>query len=336
MNPVCAVKNISMRVTALIGIDGGGSRIRAVAVESNAALIATVSLRFPANVLSSEEKSFYETLNAVFTALQTYLSTQSLEKSAIVAGFAGAGRPSEQNALLSLFSKIGFRNNITILSDLEIALEGAFPEGEGIVLVAGTGSAAIGRDASGVIQRCGGYGYILGDEGSGYDIGRKAISYAIQNTDGLLPETHLTAELCSCFSVHSVTDIIPLVNSGKLKPADISAFAPTVFSLAREGDALALKIITEAGTSLGILVQGLVKRLKFSSFPISLCLVGSIFKDKELILPYLFSNLPGDTILIVEPEFPPVIGAVIRAFRTSNIPVTDRIKSELKKILVPV
>ena len=321
-----------MAIEYVIGIDGGGSRIRSVIVDTGGRLTAHIGLPFSANVVSVNALLISERLRALFDAYKTYIPDRGTFSGIIAAGFAGAGRESERQATYDIFSNLGFKNRVFIFTDLEIALEGAFPFGFGIVLAAGTGSAAFGKDSHGIVRRCGGWGYLLSDEGSGYDIGRKAIAYSLRSFDGLLPKTRLLDDVCSHFSLSSITEIVTLVHSGKIQPAEIADCAPIVFKAAYENDAVAASIITEAGTALGTLVFGLLQNLHFTGRPVPLCLTGSLFKSKEMLLPHILASLPEGSIAITEPVFPPVIGAVLKAFHTAGISVTGDITNNLKQI----
>jgi len=216
---------------------------------------------------------------------------------------------------------------------LEIALNGALHGQEGIVVNAGTGSGAISRNSEGKTERCGGWGYIVGDEGSGYSIGRKAIQYSLKSYDGMLLDTVLTKRICSHFSIESITMIIPEIYSGKISRTGVASLAPAVFDASRNSDPVAKMIIEESGEYLGKLAETLLNRIKFTAEPVELCLSGSIFENKDLLLPSLLLNI-NDRISITEPQFPPVVGALLTAFKKASLAINSGIEDNLKKIKI--
>jgi len=314
----------------LIGIDGGGSRTRAVLVDGSGNLLAG-ALGGPANIQLHNKETFKTTINSLLSELYTSSRSSSRMVKAIVAGFAGAGRSSNREIAGSILDKLDLKNRHKIMTDMEIALYGAFRDKPGIILIAGTGSAAFGRDAIGNVRRCGGWGYLVGDEGSGYYIGRTAVRYTLQSYDTILPATVLTDIICEAFDLETIDQIIPAIYSGAVSRIDIANLAPAVLDAEVQGDQVALMIIEEAGKSLGKLVETLLHRLKFEAKPVNLCLAGSIFKKRDTLLPYILENIQ-DGVRIVDPQFPPVVGAALLAFKEVKIPITPEVETNLKKI----
>ncbi|MDQ3388406.1 MAG: hypothetical protein M3483_02760, partial [Gemmatimonadota bacterium] len=135
----------------------------------------------------------------------------------------------------------GVAGRMRIVTDGEIALDGALGGVAGILLIAGTGSVAYGRAEDGRIERCGGWGMFVGDEGSGYALGRAGLCAALRAEDGRGEETLLLPGLLAAAALRTVREIPPWV--GRATKADIAALASPVLELAQEGDAVALRLV---------------------------------------------------------------------------------------------
>ena len=199
-------------MNCLIGIDGGGSQTRALAVDLSGKVLGTARTG-SSNILLSGRESFKKSLDSLFSILYSNSGLFAESVNYLVAGFAGAGRKEEAEYIESGFRANGFAGKISIVTDLDVALHGAFEGGPGVILNSGTGSAATGKDPSGNIMKCGGWGHLVGDEGSGYSIGQSAIRYSLQRCDRVSPETQLAGVVCEHFDLRSITDILPLIYS---------------------------------------------------------------------------------------------------------------------------
>ncbi|MDP2856990.1 MAG: BadF/BadG/BcrA/BcrD ATPase family protein, partial [Bacillota bacterium] len=141
--------------------------------------------------------------------------------------------------------------SVTVSQDMVVNLRGADPvHGEGVVVIAGGGSVAWGRTTDGTEATAGGYGHILGDEGSAYEIGRQAIVAALRASQHRTPATALTREVLAHFAVDNVWDARLLVYSGDDPRKQLSALAPRVSSAAETGDGVAQQIVLRAGSEL--------------------------------------------------------------------------------------
>ncbi|MEO7986496.1 MAG: BadF/BadG/BcrA/BcrD ATPase family protein [Gemmatimonadales bacterium] len=166
----------------------------------------------------------------------------------LVVGAAGAGRELERNELRSALRGENLAGTVVVVTDIEIALAAAFAEGQGIVVSAGTGSVAVGRDKTGQRHRIGGYGWQMGDEGSGYAIGRAALGAVSRARDGRSPRTALTDRV---LEATRSPDFDALVRwAAGASPAEVAAIAPQVLSVAADGDALAQGVADYAAREL--------------------------------------------------------------------------------------
>ncbi len=175
-------------------------------------------------------------------------SARRLTGDVLVVGAAGAGRELERDELQNALRGENLATRIVVVTDIEIALAAAFADGPGIVVSAGTGSVAVGRDRNGQQHRIGGYGWQMGDEGSGYAIGRAALGAVSRAVDGRSPRTALGDVV---LSATRSADFDTLVRwAAGASPAEVAAIAPHVLSVAEQGDALAQGIADYAAREL--------------------------------------------------------------------------------------
>ncbi|MEP6574230.1 MAG: BadF/BadG/BcrA/BcrD ATPase family protein [Gemmatimonadota bacterium] len=181
----------------------------------------------------------------------------TLRCSTLVIGAAGAGREIEREELRSALRQEGFADQIVVTTDIEIALAAAFGNDPGIVVTAGTGSVAVARDAHGRQHRSGGYGWQMGDEGSGYAIGRGALGAVSRAADARGPRTELTARILEFTRSENLDSLVRW--TARAGVAEVAALAPTVLRTAAQGDTVASGIADYAARELAQLVQHLLQ-----------------------------------------------------------------------------
>lgn len=171
----------------------------------------------------------------------------------LVVGASGAGREQERTELQHALEAERLAWKVVVTTDAELARAAAFDGGPGVLLIAGTGSIALARDASGHQQRAGGLGWRMGDQGSAYWIGHAALAAVGRMHDHLGPVTHLAEALCTAAGVPGVAGLVRW--STTATPADVARLGPHVVSCADHGDAVAGEIVREAVTWLVRLVE---------------------------------------------------------------------------------
>jgi glucosamine kinase len=191
---------------------------------------------------------------------------------------------------------------IHMTNDGELALstlKGAI----GVAIIAGTGSIVLGRNAQGQPARAGGWGYLLGDEGSGYYIAQQALHAAVRAADGRGPATILLALILQHWGINKAIDIIgqTYVDEHKSK---VAQFAPQVIKAARDGDAIAMQIVQRAAQELALAARTVALRLNFPHAP--LALAGSLLEHepayREQVLQYLREEYePGLVEIVTDP-----------------------------------
>ena len=174
-------------------------------------------------------------------------------------GVAGAGREAERQQLWQALVSRDLASELVIHSDFSIALDDAFGDGPGVLLISGTGSVAFGRSPAGTIARCGGWGPMCGDEGSGAWIGRKALSVVTASADGREPETALLGAVLTAAQVNEPQELIAW--AANATPAQLATLAPIVSSVAEAGDLRANALISLAVEELVLHVRTMARQL---------------------------------------------------------------------------
>lgn len=210
----------------------------------------------------------------------------------VVAGMAGIG--SSRETITMLFEEQGV-SRLSLMSDAELALQ--LVEGEGIVLISGTGSICFGKKGQDLF-RVGGLGRVLGDEGSGYQIGLQALKAALAEEYGWGITTSLTPGLKEFYDVSDLKSLIRQIHSGEISPSKIASYAPFVFEKAFEKDKAAEEIIHKAANDLSNLLIEMLKISHLSNCEINLW--GGVFKGAraDAFIQEIVDQLPAQFKII--------------------------------------
>lgn len=299
-----------------LGVDGGGSKTAAVVVDPGLTILGE-GIAGPSNHLRvGIEEATAELRRAIMQAC-TAAGTRPEAIEYVYCGIAGADHPRHRAALVEAMRTLFPRDNFTIDSDARIALTGAIGHGSGIVVVAGTGSVAFGRNSAGNEARAGGWGPTLGDEGSGYSIARHGLSAIVRAFDGRGDATLMTDLLCDRYGMCQPDELPYFVYAPSTHANDIAAYCKLVIDAARRGDAVARAIFEAEGEELAVTVLAVARALGIlrEGFPVAW--VGGAFAAGPLLLDPLASRLhheaPGARLQ--QPVESPLIGAARMAIR---------------------
>lgn len=242
----------------VIGIDGGGSKTHAIVADEAGTTIGQATGPGSA-VKPGEEEASAEVITSVVREALEAAGMSHVTPRVICVGVAGAGRENARQALWQALVARDIAGDIVVHTDTGIALDDAFGDGPGVLLIAGTGSAAFGRSPAGSTARCGGWGPVIGDEGSGAWIGRRALSIVSAAADGREAQTALTGAILTAAEVNEVSELIPWAAAATRD--QIAALAPVVFTVADNGDLRANALISLAVEELMLHVRALAQQL---------------------------------------------------------------------------
>jgi N-acetylglucosamine kinase-like BadF-type ATPase len=167
-------------------------------------------------------------------------------------------------------------DHVQVVHDAEAVLRAGTPRGWGVALVAGTGSFAFGMTRTGIRQRTGGWGYLFGDEGSGYAIGIAGLRAVVRAADSRGPETKLTAAILQQLELERPGELIPALCGPEPARQQIAALAPCILQAAADGDVAAEEILFQAARELSELVVAVTRKLGFTTRQYALAMAGGV------------------------------------------------------------
>ena len=254
----------------VIGVDGGGTRTRIWVADERGQQLG--SAEGPASAVrpGEAERSADVIVTTTREALASCEMTHVTPK-VLCVGVAGVGREPDRQALWQALVARDVADEIVVHADAAIALDDAFGDGAGILLIAGTGSVAFGRGPTGATSRCGGWGPVAGDEGSGAWIGRRALSIVTASSDEREPPTALVGAVLTAAQVDDVNGLVGWAAGAS--PADLATLASVVAGVADNGDLRANSLLSMASEELVLHVRTLARQLfgdERASVPVAL------------------------------------------------------------------
>ena len=308
-----------------IGIDGGASKTAALVVDEEGKELGRGLAGGSNHLRVGIEEATRNVERAMNTALvEAGIAIRDVEYT--YAGIAGADHPVHREKMVDALRVFFPRGNFIVDTDARVALTGAVGFDAGIVIIAGTGSVAFGRNAKGDEARAGGWGPTLGDEGSGFWIAREGLSAIVRAHDGRGFQTAMTDLLCYEYEMCEPADLPHFVYAATTHVDDIARYGKLVIEAARGSDQVALDILSRAGSELAACVLAIARRLHMTDATFSVAYVGGAFHAGDLLLNpmrlRLQRDLPGAQL--VPPRHTPVEGAARMAMRAAEAPRVGR------------
>jgi N-acetylglucosamine kinase-like BadF-type ATPase len=286
------------------GIDAGGTATKCLIINEKGEMLAEAETG-SANYLSV---GFKKTVIEIEEALSIAVAKAGVTKVDLLGiGLAGVGRPEDIKKIRKALLPLSLAEKVYLTNDGEIALYGAHQGRPGIIVIAGTGSIVYGKGKDGQIYRAGGWGPILGDEGSGCWTGLEALKALIAVQEGRGAETILRKAVMEKLKMENLQELIPFVYQKELPRRKLASLAPLVIRAMQKGDQVSAKIINKGLNHLALLVNHLKNKLDLDSGQIAV--TGGLF-NSEIIYKMFAEKIYNMTGLeIRRPSFSPVYGA---------------------------
>jgi N-acetylglucosamine kinase-like BadF-type ATPase len=272
----------------VLGIDAGGTKTVCHLADEKGTLVSEARAA-GANLQAAGELQVEKVLHDV---MDEAIGDRDIVPAAICLGIAGVDRPDDATVVRGIMRRIGFKARVVVVNDALVALEAGVPGAPGVVIISGTGSIAYGRNAAAEAARAGGWGYVLGDEGSGYWIGRAALRAVLRESDHRGPKTALTPLLLRHFGVSQAQNLLHEVYHSNLKPSAIGQLAQCVQQAFTEGDEAAIGILRSAADELEGSGISVARRLGMIGEAFTFILSGGIFRAVPWLQDELQRRLP--------------------------------------------
>jgi N-acetylglucosamine kinase len=300
-----------------LGVDGGQSSTTVLIGDESGRVLGTGEAG-PCNHAGAEEgRARFE--RAVNEGLQAACARAGLEAATVrfeSACFGMSGGAEDKQAMLEGTLRA---EHLIVTTDAAIALSGATATGQGIAAIAGTGSIAFGRNAAGRTARTGGWGYIFGDEGSGFDMARQALRAALRMEEGWGPPTSLRQALLDSTGSRNVNEALHLFYTAEWPRRRVAALASLADAAAAEGDAVAMVILNRAGVELAMLVAAVRSQLWKPGDDVDVAYIGGVFKSRTVLERFrgLVELEPGNRC--GPPRHGPAEGALLESYRAVGL-----------------
>lgn len=302
-------------MSIFLGIDAGGSKTSCV-VGDESSVLATASTE-GSNVIRWGEAEARTQLHAAMQQACASANVRLADVRGICVGMAGAARPVISSVVRGIVAEI-YRGEVEVVGDMVIAMEAAFGNKPGVIVIAGTGSIAYGRSKDGETARAGGWGFAISDEGSGHWIGRSAVSGVMraQDEDEASP-TGLALSVLHAWRLQTLDELVRAANASPTP--DFSNLFPHVLAAAEAGDPIARTVLTQAGAELAALAKIVITRLFAESPSVPVAMSGGVFRNAALVRNVFYNSLRSEypQATVAASVIDPVTGALQLARKNS-------------------
>ena len=307
-----------------LGVDGGQSSTT-VLIGDETGRVLGIGRSGPVNhVGSSEGRAKF--LNALGSGLnaaaeQAGLTAPKFESACL--GFSGG--PADKEALTREIIKA---SRYVITHDALIALSGATAGTAGVVVIAGTGSIAFGRNADGRTARAGGWGYIFGDEGGAFHLVRRALRAVLRHEEGWGPPTRLRDSLLEATGATDANDLLHRWYTEDYPRDRVAALAPLVEAASTEGDEVAHNILMSSAHNLAKLATAVRRQLFLDFMPAVVSYSGGVFRCRPILDRFRLVVAMEEGNRVEAPQFEPASGALLEAYRAAGVDCAFKNASE--------
>ncbi len=300
-------------MSCYVGMDLGASSTKAV-LFSDAGELLLATQGGPSNNVTGPEAE-PKMRGALTACLQPMVDRVGRRLSGICLGVTGLGIPGKRELITRLLAELVDVEQTVLVNDAHVALAGAMAGAPGLIVIAGTGSIALGKDQTGQTAKAGGFGYILGDEGGGYDIARQGMAAALRAADHRAPATTLIDKITRAFGLQSIRSLSGYLFANHTPVEQIASLCRLVTEAAAEGDAVAQGLLANAGRELAVLAVAVARQLQWSDGPALVAPVGGVWNSghwlTDAFSAALTDGFPGAQV--TKPRYEPRVGAAILA-----------------------
>ncbi len=268
----------------VLGIDAGGTKTVCLLADSHGTIISE-GRGLGANLHTAGERAVEKVLHE---AVEGAIGDRDISAAAVCLGIAGVDRDDEARTIRAIMRRIGYKSCVLVVNDALIGLVAGARDEPGIAINAGTGSIVYGRNADFEAARAGGWGHMIGDEGSGYWIGRESLAAVMRASDGRGPETCLTDAILAHFNVDDESQLPRIVYDREQPRVSVAALGPIAQRAAQHGDAVAVRILERAADELVLAARSVATRLAMRGDAFAFYLAGGVFR----VVPWLVDELP--------------------------------------------
>jgi N-acetylglucosamine kinase-like BadF-type ATPase len=267
----------------VLGIDAGGTKTVCYLADAKGTIVGE-GRGTGANLQAQGELELEKVLHDV---IEQAIGERAILPVAACLGLAGVDRAEDARIVRGIMRRLGFRSRTLVVNDALIALVAGAGDDPGVVLIAGTGSIAYGVNQDGYAARAGGWGHVLGDEGSGFWIGRQALMAVVREADGRGPRTGLTALVLEHFTLEQASGLVHEVYDQTSPRKAVAALGPIVERARAEGDIVAGEILRRASEELTQASASVIERLGMRGQTFQVVLSGSMFR----LIPWLAEDV---------------------------------------------
>lgn len=314
----------------VVGVDGGGTKTRAVIIRAHGADANQVSPIIGEGIAGAGNPlrvGFKAAAAAVRDAIDAACVDANITRTQLVRaqiGLAGVKRSEVRAEMRTELRNLKLAS-FDVVTDADIALYGGVGSGAGLVIIAGTGSVCCGQDGRGQHACAGGWGPLAGDEGSAAWIARQALQRIAQAADGREPATRLTKAVCDYFGIASPDELSSVIYDPEMTHARIAGLGRPVIEAARAGDKVAVEIVHAAGYELGRAAVAVARRLglggkdaggkQANDEALRVAYVGGVFAAGELVLAPIETELASIAarVHLAPPAMTPALAAAVMA-----------------------
>jgi len=300
--------------TIVAGIDGGASKTVALIANTNGRILGKGKAG-PSNYHNVGVKAAALAIETALKRARSNARTTERPEIAVVA-LAGIDSRNDMISASRFVKNAKIAQTSIVIHDSVAALYAATKGRPGLVVNSGTGSFAAGVNRNGAYARAGGWGYIVSDEGSAYDIGLKAIKIAFRSFDGREKYTELSTILKQRFRIKQIDDLVTHLYTVGLSVEQIAALAPSVIRSARK-DMISRRIVIEAGTALGEIACAVAIRLHMASDKFPVVAVGGNFRSGDYLLRALKARIKQScpNARVIQMNLEPALGSLSMALK---------------------